>query len=329
MQPFVSIIIPVFNGSDYLADAIDSALAQTYEHCEVIVINDGSTDQGLTESIALSYGQKIKYICKGNGGVGSALNVGIKNMRGDFFSWLSHDDLYLPEKITTQMKTALRCPPGAPVTIWSDFEYIRPDGSLIFQHISSDEIRPDDAFDMLFNEGNINGCTLLISRSAFELAGLFSEQLKTTQDYDLWFRMCRLAPFIKCPGVAVRSRVHDNQGSRTQKTHSAEQRTLFKRYLPEYLDQACANAPVLTYNQCMITAICRTLSIRIRQRHYGAALDTFACGCNMLKTTDARFSFILAMLRQLPAAILREISWLLPAALRNSLVSIFKKRGLS
>jgi len=86
-----------------LREAIDSALAQTYSNVEVLVINDGSNDNGETETIALSYGDKIRYFCKENGGVATALNLGIACMKGDYFSWLSHDDLYYPEKIMMQV----------------------------------------------------------------------------------------------------------------------------------------------------------------------------------------------------------------------------------
>ena len=96
-NPLVSIIIPVYNGENYLAEAINSALSQTYNNIEVIVINDGSKDQ--TDTICKSYGDRIKYLKKENGGVASALNFGIDNMNGEYFSWLSHDDLYLPDKV--------------------------------------------------------------------------------------------------------------------------------------------------------------------------------------------------------------------------------------
>ncbi len=79
-QPLVSIVIPVYNGSNYMREAIDSALAQSYERVEVIVVNDGSTDD--TEQIALSYGERIRYFRKENGGVSSALNLGIKGNEG-------------------------------------------------------------------------------------------------------------------------------------------------------------------------------------------------------------------------------------------------------
>ena len=103
-HPLVSIIIPVYNGANFLAQAIDSALSQTYDNIEILVINDGSTDNGATEQIALSYGNKVRYFNKRNGGVSSALNLGIEKMQGEYFSWLSHDDLYEPEKIKKQIE---------------------------------------------------------------------------------------------------------------------------------------------------------------------------------------------------------------------------------
>src|SRR5688500_7147825 len=105
--PKVSIIIPVYNGANYLHEAIKSALAQTYQNLEVIVINDGSTDMGATEKIAQSFGDKIRYFHKENGGVASALNFGIQKMTGSYFSWLSHDDLYEKTKIEDQVHMAV------------------------------------------------------------------------------------------------------------------------------------------------------------------------------------------------------------------------------
>lgn len=84
-RPLVSIVIPVYNGGDYLKEAIDSALAQTYNNIEILIINDGSDDGGITENIALSYGERVRYFCKKNGGVATALNLGIRNMRGGVF----------------------------------------------------------------------------------------------------------------------------------------------------------------------------------------------------------------------------------------------------
>ena len=80
-----------------MIEAIDSALSQIYKNIEVIVVNDGSKDNA--EEIALSYGDKIRYLKKENGGGLSALNFGIWEMKGEYFSWLSHDNKYDCHKI--------------------------------------------------------------------------------------------------------------------------------------------------------------------------------------------------------------------------------------
>ena len=105
--PKVSIVIPVFNGANYLTSAIESALEQTYEDKEIIVVDDGSVDDDATKEIAKSYGDKIRYYLKENGGTSSALNFGIKNMNGEYFSWLSHDDVYYPKKIEMQINSLI------------------------------------------------------------------------------------------------------------------------------------------------------------------------------------------------------------------------------
>ena len=103
-NPKVTIVIPVYNGANYVKEAIESALSQTYDNIEIIVVNDGSNDNNETENAVLSYGDKIKYVCKENGGVSSALNTGIKLAEGEWISWLSHDDLYTQEKIKKQIE---------------------------------------------------------------------------------------------------------------------------------------------------------------------------------------------------------------------------------
>jgi glycosyltransferase involved in cell wall biosynthesis len=131
-SPLVSIVIPVYNGANYLREAIDSALMQTYGNIEIIVVNDGSTDGGQTEAIARSYGSEIHYLHKENGGVASALNLGIQHMQGQFFSWLSHDDVYYPQKIESQVRSL---PEGKePVILFSDYELIN-DHSVFLREI--------------------------------------------------------------------------------------------------------------------------------------------------------------------------------------------------
>lgn len=215
MRGLISIIIPVYNGANYLCQAIDSALAQTWTAREVLVINDGSTDGGATEDIALSYGDNIRYFSKPNGGVASALNWGIRNMRGEFFSWLSHDDIYLPHKLTAQMRLVDSLPDSRrnDLFLFSAYTAINARGKRLYTY------RPDK---LLFERAPlyaifqhmINGCTTLISKNLLERAGGFHD-LPTTQDYEMWFRLLRMTRPVYLDEVVLLSRLHAEQGFRT------------------------------------------------------------------------------------------------------------------
>lgn len=209
-NPKVSIIIPVYNGSNYLREAIDSALAQTYKNIEVIVVNDGSNDGGKTEEIARSYGDKIRYFPKENGGVASALNLGIRKMTGEYFSWLSHDDVYCPEKVEVQINY-LKLLNKYTVVLYSDWEHI----DLSSNTLGIVKIDHNKTYKSIYSVMNclINGCTLLVPKSCFDNVGLFDERLPTTQDYDLWFKMARIYQFTHIPEVLVKYRIHPQQDS--------------------------------------------------------------------------------------------------------------------
>ena len=215
-NPKVSIIIPVYNGSNYLREAIDSALAQTYKNIEIIVVNDGSKDNGDTEQIALSYGDKIRYFKKENGDVSSALNLGIRHMEGEYFSWLSHDDMYYPKKVQTQMEAILESREETKIVYSSWDVMTMPERTITSRYPEyrfSKEDRENGIIPVLF--GLIHGCSMLIHKSHFERVGLFDETLRTSQDYDMWFRIFRNQKVLYLDEPLIISRTHAEQGSRT------------------------------------------------------------------------------------------------------------------
>jgi glycosyltransferase involved in cell wall biosynthesis len=213
VEPKVSIIIPVYNGADYLDEAIGSALDQEYPHIEVIVINDGSDDGGKTGEIARSYGDRIRYFSKDNGGVASALNMGIENMTGEYFSWLSHDDVYFSNKISEQI-AYLEHIKRENTVLYSDFELIDEDSRSLGTVVLKD-MEPQEIPKALLYSSFIHGCTLLIPKACFLSEGHFNESLKSTQDYDMWFRLFKKYEFVHLGKVLVKSRQHSNQGSRS------------------------------------------------------------------------------------------------------------------
>lgn len=218
--PLVSIVIPVYNGSNYMREAIDSALAQTYKNIEVIVVNDGSCDDGETARIAYEYGDKIRYIYKENGGVSTALNTGIKNMNGEYFSWLSHDDAYMPDKIEKQVE-ALSKVDDKSTLVCCDYVHMDKESKLIgnMPRVDSKDIKMLSWEYMLLNlfkKGPVNGCSLLIKKSIFEEVGLFDESLRFYQDGFMWYKIF-LAKYavLSIPDICVKGRIHDKQLTQT------------------------------------------------------------------------------------------------------------------
>lgn len=200
--PKVSIIIPVYNGASYLQQAIDSALAQSYRNCEVLVINDGSDDEGATEAIALSYGNKIRYFNKPKGGIASALNVGITRMLGDYFSWLSPNALYVKDKIVQQV-SALSQLNDDKAVLYSNYFMVTPDSEKEIECKLEGEPPEQFRYWLTLNNG-LHQDTLLIPRTAFAECGVFNEQLQSTYAYDLWFRMARKYSFVHLPFSLVK-----------------------------------------------------------------------------------------------------------------------------
>lgn len=239
LMPLVSIIIPVYNGGNYLKKAIDSALRQTYLNIEVIVVNDGSTDNGYTESIALSYGKRIRYFYKENGGVSSAINLGINKMMGEYFSWLSHDDEYIDTKIEKQIEKLRK---DGTIAICSErlidknTKYLTPprDYSIL---ASKGVIDWKEELSLILSKRSFSGCSLLIPKYVFEKVGLFDERLTFNQDFDMWLRICFEGySWVYLNEVGVLSRVHEQQVTQTRRDlFYRDSNQMGKRLIPQLL----------------------------------------------------------------------------------------------
>jgi glycosyltransferase involved in cell wall biosynthesis len=178
-SPLISIVIPVYNGSNYLAEAIDCCLAQTYPYVEVVVVNDGSRDNGKSHEIALSYGSKISYYQKENGGVSSALNLGVEKMKGQYFSWLSHDDKLGPEYVSSQLACIQANKSEAAVC---RVGVIDDDSNLVsdYHNWNVPFFMTDKPY--VSNMIWLYACSILIKTSFFQKAGPFATKYRTCQD---------------------------------------------------------------------------------------------------------------------------------------------------
>ena len=185
MSSTVSIIIPAYNQSQYLAAAIKSALAQTYRAIEVLVVDDGSTDD--TRQVAASFTDpRVRYIYQDNRGLAAARNTGLRHATGGFVSFLDSDDLFLPEKLALLVaaldeQPALGLVAGEAVLI---DEHGEPLGEVFERPI------PAEPSDLLL--GNpLHVGAVVVRREWQERAGFFDESLRSYEDWDMWLRLAR------------------------------------------------------------------------------------------------------------------------------------------
>lgn len=220
----VSVIIPVFNGTNYFEEALNSVFAQTYENYEIIVIDDGSTDG--TWDLIQKYNYKIRSFRKENGGTASALNFGIKHASGEFICWLSHDDMFLPDKIAKQLEFMIRNPQYA--FSYTDYIVIDSHGVELYR-----KTRPwferTEMLRQLFLDCHIHGCTTMIRKEVFDKVGFFSEELKYTQDLEMWMRILRYFEIGKLSIFSIKYRTYEQQGSRNIRELFQEQKKMHER----------------------------------------------------------------------------------------------------
>ena len=189
-NPLVSVIIPTYNRNVYICDAIDSVLTQTYKNIEVVVVDDGSTDN--TRDILFRYGSKINCIFQENAGPSAARNNGIRQSNGELIAFLDSDDVWLPEKLYHQVKLIEQSQNIG--LVGCGFYKINTSGEITSDPIIQREYNDQKKFFVeLLIRNIISGGTSgsLIRRKCFDKVGLFSEDLWVGEDHDLWIRIAK------------------------------------------------------------------------------------------------------------------------------------------
>ena len=206
VQPKVSVVIPFYN-CPYVDQAIESALGQSYPDVEVIVVNDGSLQY--REKI-FPYMHRIRYLEKANGGTATALNMGIRYATGQYFAWLSSDDVFEREKIAKQMQfmqqrnalasfTAYRLIDGQNRLLGQPPPFWLADRALFFEHMKRNCL--------------INGSTVMLHMDIFRQVGMFDESLRYAHDYEFWMRVLLKHHFHFLPELLLSYRVHEQMGT--------------------------------------------------------------------------------------------------------------------
>ena len=184
----ISVVIPSYNRLPTLIRAIDSVIAQTSKVDEIIVVDDGSTDNTAAE-ISSRYSQ-LNLLHQANSGVSSARNYGIKQAKGDWIALLDSDDSWLPKKIE-HIRQAHRQNPEIPL-FHSDEIWIR--NGVRVNAMNKHQKTGGCIFQQCLPLCVISPSAVVIKRSLFDVVGFFDETLPACEDYDLWLRVCHRFP---------------------------------------------------------------------------------------------------------------------------------------
>jgi glycosyltransferase involved in cell wall biosynthesis len=288
-QPLVSIVLPTYNGARYLAESLDSCLAQTYGNWELIVVDDCSRDA--TPDIAAAYAARdgrIRLIRhETNRKLPGGLNTGHAAARGAFLTWTSDDNRYKPRAIE-RMVAFLRARPDVGL-VYTDVDYIDDAGRFT-------RVVPAAEPSMLACS-NIIGACFLYRREVYERVGTYDPELFLAEDFDYWLRVYRRFDIAPLPESLYEYRIHGASLSQTKsaQVHASMERTL-RRHLPGLL-RSSRPERARGWILCTATAI-RRRSIRDAAHAYLNAVATaplFALGYvgrSLFRSRRmARFSF--------------------------------------
>ncbi len=214
-EPLVSVVMPVFNGERFLAEAIGSVLAQEYRRHEVIVVDDGSTDG----SAAIACALPVHYLWQPNRGVAAARNAGLAAARGDLIGFLDQDDVWLPHKLREQV-TFLLERPSVDIVI-SPMEIALEPGATPLRWF-----KPGAGMHV---QVGVQLGALLVRRTALERVGGFDTRYEIASDND-WILRARDAELTLevALGVCMRYRMHQHNSSRQEDLLRTEVRATYR-----------------------------------------------------------------------------------------------------
>lgn len=225
---FVSIIIPCYNGSRFLAEAIDAALAQTYPDKEIIVVDDGSTDD--SPVIMAGYGDRIRVVRQANAGLPAARNAGISVATGDAFAFLDADDWWTPDFLAQMVQAIERSGAGIAYCGWQNVGLPGPMGR---PYVPPDYEPLPEKIEKLIEGVGWPVHAALIRRDVLFSAGLFNPNLKSCEDFALWIRAATSNPLVLVPAVMAFYRFHGDQMTRNRSRIALSHYSVQQTFLDE------------------------------------------------------------------------------------------------
>lgn len=219
--PLVSVIMAVYNGAAYLAEAIESALNQTYSNIELIIVNDCSSDESVSiVTRYLSDGRITLLHNERNSGVAASRNRALEHAKGEYITFLDQDDIWLPRKLEIQV-SVIQANPGIGL-LHAGYARIDPNGALLpaYRELPAERFSDPDAtvdvrdvFAEIFVTNDIQPLTTMIPREVMEVVGPFDAELPGVDDYELWLRIALRYPVGHIQTIVGYWRAHPGQQS--------------------------------------------------------------------------------------------------------------------
>jgi glycosyltransferase involved in cell wall biosynthesis len=226
MPPKISVLVPTYNRARFLPQCLQSLFAQSLPPFEVIVVDDGSTDE--TPELLRSYGERVRALRKPNGGKSTALNMGLEAVKGDYVWVLDDDDVALPFALERMVAPLLEDPAFGLSFAGCVKKKGCPDGG--FEQQGTERILPKfadcDLFLTLLQRGQFleTSAAVLVRSSVYRQVGPFDTCLVRSQDYDMLLRLSRAFPAARVAGPMYIFRQHDGQRGSKQDLFNAEER---------------------------------------------------------------------------------------------------------
>lgn len=216
VEPLVSVVIPAYNSAKYIKETLESVLRQTYKNLEIILVDDGSTDD--TSLIASEYKKYVKYYYQENKGPGAARNFGVNNSNGNYIAFLDSDDVWVPNHIKIQVQFLEKNKNVS--VVYGKLLYWKKNSSGEFpdlknNHNDCDKFEVDPELSgwmytkMLFGS-HVPMNTVVIRRSLFFSLKGFNVDMPRGEDFDFWMRASRLTEFAKDKNIHGYYRLHDS-----------------------------------------------------------------------------------------------------------------------
>ena len=300
ISPIVSVIIPAYNRAATIGRSIDSVLAQGYRPIELIVVDDGSTDQ--TVEVVRRYGAQVTLICQPNGGPSSARNNGVANSKGEFIAFLDSDDTWEPAKLQLQMQLMVLGGSRVPCCVCNALTMV--DDVRIGTSFGLAEVDCDLATGYWLNPAELVSTrfilfnqVVVIRRDTFEKIGGFKEHMRLLEDHDLAFRLSLMGPWGFVSELLVtKYEQQDSVGGQAQRDPRAHVGA-WVRALRGFLDEPISGRDDIQRN------IVRSLRDGVVESY---AVDLMLHG----NALNRSFGFVLKFLLRMRAAVRRRLpSW--------------------